>query len=176
MSKRRTSFVTNSSSSSFICEVCGNVESGMDLSASDCGFASCENGHEFCEHHMLSPEVTVDMLKKELQEAIDTNLRWSKEETGRYAERYKDRAKEYQETLTNVNQMEPEEIREEYLKFFDDGVPEAFCPICSLDTVRDADILMYIAKKTGVKTTEVEREIQQQFGTLDELKKYLKED
>lgn len=29
--KYRKSFVTNSSSSSFICEVCGEVESGYDM-------------------------------------------------------------------------------------------------------------------------------------------------
>ena len=49
MAKFRSSFVTNSSSSSFICEVCGNVEAGMDLCLSEAEFARCVNGHEFCE-------------------------------------------------------------------------------------------------------------------------------
>jgi hypothetical protein len=51
--KIRKGFVSNSSSSSFICEVCGNVESGYDASAEDCGFYVCEKGHEFCQHHAL---------------------------------------------------------------------------------------------------------------------------
>lgn len=173
--KRRTSFITNSSSSSFVCEVCGHTEGGFDVCASDVGFTQCEQGHEFCEHHKLDTEITIEQLKVRLQELIDDELKYAKENTGRWAERCAERAKEYQETLSQVEQMEPEEIREEYLKLFDELPPE-FCPICSLSTIRDADILMYIAKKTGVKTSEVEHEIQQQFGTLDELKKYLKED
>jgi len=176
MSRYRLSFVTNSSSSSFVCEVCGASEGGYEVSRSDVGFAQCENGHEFCERHTLSPEVTTDMLKKELQEALDTHLRWAAESTNkRSASRYRETAAEYQEKLSEVNQMEPDDIRSEYLALFDE-LPAVFCPICALGVVRDSDILMYIQRKTGVKTTEVEREIQQQFGTLDELKKYLEED
>ena len=46
--KYRKDFVTNSSSSSFVCEICGNVDSGYDCSASELGFAECVNGHCFC--------------------------------------------------------------------------------------------------------------------------------
>lgn len=54
--KFRKGFVTNSSSSSFICQICGNVESGFDISFDDAGFVECENGHEFCEYHILYPD------------------------------------------------------------------------------------------------------------------------
>lgn len=46
--KIRTGFVPNSSSSSFVCEVCGRAESGMDASAQDFDMVNCENGHTFC--------------------------------------------------------------------------------------------------------------------------------
>ena len=49
--KIRNGFVSNSSSSSFVCNVCGNVESGMDASASDLGMPECVNGHIFCDGH-----------------------------------------------------------------------------------------------------------------------------
>lgn len=51
--KYRKDFVTNSSSSSFICEICGHDESGMDMRLEDAGMCSCENGHTFCESHLL---------------------------------------------------------------------------------------------------------------------------
>ena len=52
--KFRRGFVTNSSSSSFICQICGSVESGWDMSAWEAGFVECENGHEFCQEHMVN--------------------------------------------------------------------------------------------------------------------------
>lgn len=47
--KIRSGFVSNSSSSSFVCELCGHTESGWDASLEDCGFVQCVNGHTLCE-------------------------------------------------------------------------------------------------------------------------------
>ena len=41
--KIRNGFVSNSSTSSFICNICGEVEAGMDLSLSDVEMECCEN-------------------------------------------------------------------------------------------------------------------------------------
>ena len=54
--KIRKGFVSNSSSSSFICLVCGTVESGMDASPSDFGMSECVHGHTFCNGHATSQE------------------------------------------------------------------------------------------------------------------------
>jgi hypothetical protein len=51
--KYRSSFVTNSSSSSFVCDVCGATESGWDMGLSDAGMYECENGHTFCDSHLV---------------------------------------------------------------------------------------------------------------------------
>ena len=51
--KLRTGFVSNSSSSSFVCDITGATESGYDASARDCGFAQCSNGHTFVEGLLL---------------------------------------------------------------------------------------------------------------------------
>jgi hypothetical protein len=47
--KSRNGFVSNSSSSSFICSVCGSVESGYEASYSEFGWTSCSNNHELCD-------------------------------------------------------------------------------------------------------------------------------
>lgn len=47
--KYRKSFVTNSSSSSYICESCGAEASGWDLSLSEAEMLECVNGHTVCE-------------------------------------------------------------------------------------------------------------------------------
>lgn len=51
--KVRKFFVSNSSSSSWVCDVCGREEIGMDLSLGDIGMVDCVNGHTFCEEEML---------------------------------------------------------------------------------------------------------------------------
>lgn len=43
--KLRNGFVSNSSSSSFICDLCGDVESGYDAGLSDMEMFECTNGH-----------------------------------------------------------------------------------------------------------------------------------
>ena len=45
--KIRNGFVSNSSSSSFICDVCGEIESGMDAGLEDFEMFTCTNGHTF---------------------------------------------------------------------------------------------------------------------------------
>ena len=45
--KIRKGFVSNSSSSSFICDITGSVESGYDASLSDVEMCRCINDHTF---------------------------------------------------------------------------------------------------------------------------------
>ena len=49
--KIRLGFVSNSSSSSFVCDVCGREDSGYDLGLEEAGMKECENGHTFCDDH-----------------------------------------------------------------------------------------------------------------------------
>jgi len=58
--KKRSYFVSNSSSSSFICEVCGCTESGMDWGVSDADMFHCENGHTVCNSHKLKVEEKIE--------------------------------------------------------------------------------------------------------------------
>ena len=52
--KIRTGFVSNSSSSSFVCDFCGEEQSGMDLCLREAGMVECVNGHIFCEAHAIN--------------------------------------------------------------------------------------------------------------------------
>jgi len=51
--KSRSGFVSNSSSSSFICEICGSEICGMDICLDDYGFCECVNEHIMCQDHLL---------------------------------------------------------------------------------------------------------------------------
>ena len=62
--KYRLYLVSNSSSSSWICLVSGNVESGMDISLEDAGMYRCENDHTFGEDYLVNynPQKDKDKL------------------------------------------------------------------------------------------------------------------
>ena len=51
--KIRNGFVSNSSSSSFICGFCGRTEIGYDLSIGEAEMLECVHGHCFCQHEMI---------------------------------------------------------------------------------------------------------------------------
>ena len=58
--KIRQGFVSNSSSSSFVCLVSGAIEGGYDLSLSDAGYCECVNGHTFCQEYLLDKPLAVE--------------------------------------------------------------------------------------------------------------------
>ena len=63
--KVRNGFVSNSSSSSFVCVICGEAEGGYDIELDDVYMYECENGHDFHEH------CTSKESQKELEEIDD---------------------------------------------------------------------------------------------------------
>lgn len=71
--KFRRGFVTNSSSSSFVCEVCGCAQAGYDMSLYEAEFVMCENGHEFCQEHMVNvPEKDDNKWSFDYEEFFDS--------------------------------------------------------------------------------------------------------
>lgn len=54
--KIRHGFVSNSSSSSFVCEVTGRVEAGYDMPMEDAEMVECTNGHIFSEDLFVPSE------------------------------------------------------------------------------------------------------------------------
>ena len=63
--KIRKGFISNSSSTSFICDVCGRAEGGMDMSLEDADMYECKNGHTFCREESIGKSV-VDEDGKEI--------------------------------------------------------------------------------------------------------------
>lgn len=56
--KTRNGFVSNSSSSSFTCHVCGNTESGFDAGLLEVGMYECLDGHTFCDDHKIDCDLS----------------------------------------------------------------------------------------------------------------------
>lgn len=74
--KVRKGFVSNSSSSSFVCDVCGESVSGMDMSYDEAEMVCCTNGHDFCEVHLIGDNA-LEVLQDEDREDFDEDWRYA---------------------------------------------------------------------------------------------------
>ena len=153
--KYRKGFVTNSSSSSYICEVCGSVEGGYDIGLSDVDMVECEYGHTFCNCHLITPnkKQKLNYLKKKSKKSFTIPLDTISEE-------------KLDELLEEVGISEDNDYDiYEY--------PSLFCPLCNLEHISDEMKLSYLLKAVNKKETDLAKEILSQFEDLDALNAYL---
>lgn len=142
--KFRKDFVTNSSSSSFICDICGNVESGWDMSLSEADMVQCVNGHTICRDEMLtaSREVMINLIKEDAQRSWSDFCDITDEE---------------------LNEKTNEELEEMMLNREDGyyAIPEECCPICQFIEYSNADLAKYLEKEYKVSREEVFEKVKQ---------------
>lgn len=135
--KFRSDFVTNSSSSSFVCEICGRVESGWDMALSEAGMVECINGHVFCEEEVLEWPNRNDMIKAILED-------------------------EYNDYLEEeLNSKDDESLHYYYSRSNEWGIPECTCPICQFIEYSEPDLSKYLLKKYNIPRDEVFAEVKQ---------------
>lgn len=162
--KIRSGFISNSSSSSFTCDVCGETKSGWDLSHSDAGMDKCENNHTFCQSHKLEVTLSID----EMREALIANYRdssfWG----------YESNRAEQQKHIAEYQTMSDADIEEHFEDLETDGCHISRCPICQMDEIADYDIVRYALIKFGVRsTTELASILKKEFGTYDKFIKWI---
>lgn len=145
--KYRKDFVTNSSSSSFVCEICGAVESGWDARPCDIGMIECENGHVICESEALPHPSVTDMIDYIIKNDLNTQ-RWDLG-TGKYRDFSKEEMLELDENFVFERLFTDEEGL----------VPECMCPICQFIEYSQSDMAKYLEMKYGVPRDEVFAEV-----------------
>lgn len=149
--KFRKDFVTNSSSSSFVCDICGRTASGWDMGLSECDMMECANGHVFCCDEALEFPSKEEMIKVILENE------WNKKSQYNWS------------AHTSVATVYTEEELNEFYDsdlFFDfysrEGhynVPESVCPICQFVEYSESDLSSYLLKEYGVPRDEVFAEV-----------------
>lgn len=148
--KFRKDFVTNSSSSSYVCEICGRSESGWDLGLSECEMMECVNGHIFCCDEALEKPTKKEMIQMILENE------WNKE-------RWDDDISNYRDfTEDELIAMDEDELFHDFCSesgYYD--VPECLCPICNFIEYSEYDLSAYLLKEYGVSRDEVFAEIKQ---------------
>lgn len=157
--KIRSGFVSNSSSSSFICGVCKTVETGYD-GEYNIETTMCDYGHEWCAKHDLKSSI----LSTEQKVKIISSDEY-------FVKNLKDEDVEF---LKSDNKEEIDGIFEQYEEDNVDEISEYLCPVCTLSSISDTFVLKYLLKRSGKKLSNIKKEIRNKFNTLNDLKKGLK--
>lgn len=149
--KYRKGFVTNSSSSSFICDVCGEVFDGYDVSLSDFDLVECENGHTICESELIKNVNYKDFILKRIIEDDYVKTKF---------ENY------LNNLIVDETIEENQELDEDYYKDFVDrymdfrySVPEEYCPVCQYKIINLENVKSYLIKKYKLNINELKKEI-----------------
>jgi hypothetical protein len=140
--KVRSGFVSNSSTSSFVCKVCGCIEAGRDATLEEFEMFSCENYHtihEECADICIENIVPEEYLKE-------------------YVRKYRS------------DDCDDEESREEARGEFRDNVPATYCPVCSFKKLSIRDELEFLRKETGMSKKDVIKKIKSKFKDYKEFK------
>lgn len=149
--KKRYGFVSNSSSSSYTCDVCGNNESGWDLCISEIDMSECVNGHTFCNDHAkgISLADKKDYLVKGMQddpEYFDYEM----------------------SIVAKIEQNDEDTINDLYDTAIADcdayEVSER-CPVCTFAEPCSDDIYKYLIKKYNLTERQILDEIKGMFGS-----------
>jgi len=150
--KIRNGFVSNSSSSSFVCNVCGSECSGWDMNLNEAEMMVCENGHIFCDTHAIlnNKELSILLLEKNSK---DNDL----------LEEVKN---------SNMCNYDYDDILDKYDSRYE--CPKENCPICSMVNILDKDMLNYLLKKYNISAVEVKDNIKKEFNSFEEFKNYIK--
>lgn len=146
--KFRKDFVTNSSSSSYVCEICGRTESGWDFGLSDCEMMECVNGHVFCCDEALEIPSKKEMIKMILENE------WNKDVWTSRSDGYKDY------TEDELLAMSEDDLFHDFCSesgYYD--VPECVCPICQFIEYSEYDLSAYLLKEYGISRDEVFAEV-----------------
>jgi len=128
--KIRNGFVSNSSTSSFVCDICGEVYEGWDAYPTDPDYdcSICPNEHIMCNSHLEGLEIEPDMVKG-CDHDFDRDKCKFCPECGKEA------------------WVEDEEQ--------DGNLSSKCCPICQFKDYSESEMATYLEKTRGVSRDEV---------------------
>ena len=157
--KIRTGFVSNSSSSSFVCDLCGYTTSGWDGYYEDDDVYTCEYGHAICgECLAIKPR----QLAKELNEMVKDNQILAEKviNEGWYVGSEERKQQYIKDLKEELDEASPEE-REDYIFELttQDGLHPLYCPVCRFEAITDTDMKSYLKKETKIDEDTVFQEI-----------------
>ena len=159
--KIRLGFVSNSSSSSYVCNICREKICGYDVSVSDGDMFNCENNHVICESHLKSKSIREDICSKSKEEFLKILDPEEHDEAIELIEEYglKDGIREYYDRGDGFNYE----------------VPAVHCPICQMTAFDGDELARYLFKIYHISRKKLIKDIQHKFKNYDEYKQFIKE-
>ncbi len=149
--RKRFYFISNSSSSSFICEICGRDESGWDLCLSDAEMVECENGHVFCRDEIIDSDNDFADLDEEYE----------------ISEKYC--------PICNFEEPSYKNLRSYFLKTTDITNETVFEEIKKVNkrrkVLRDHEYVEYVLRSKNITTDQVLQNLKETYGTYKEFLK-----
>lgn len=182
--KYRVGFVSNSSSSSFLCDVCGNMQSGWDMCLDEAGMSECVNGHTIDDDHRLE-DVDMEAIKADLRETFKDPHHYEvtddmdEERKARHEQWNQEAIAENRETLAAIDAYQGDDIDEFLCEIWNGderhNLPAACCPLCSLAVVSDSTLMRFLLHQQGTSRDDAVSAIQSRFSSLTALDKHLEE-
>jgi len=128
--KIRNGFVSNSSTSSFVCDICGESYEGWDAYPTDpsYGCSVCPNEHIMCNEHLKDIEIEPDMIKGCDHEFDREKVKFCSE--------------------CGTEAWVEDEGQEGNLS-------SRYCPICQFEDYNEYEMATYLEKTRGVSRGEV---------------------
>ena len=172
--KYRKSFVTNSSSSSYVCDFCGEVESGWDMCLSDAHMVQCVNGHTMCEHHCVDDFDLLEKCKTYIKNEIIKQQNYIKEQPSR--------SSCYMSIDDMLTEEEINELGYEALLEYSDNFdlsfrysfPEELCVFCNLEDVPNDTVVRLLLKDNNITKSQLAALIKKRFDNNKNLQEYLR--
>lgn len=165
--KIREGFVSNSSTSSFICDICKGLHYVMDGDIfSDCRLTECSHHHIFCVDH-----IDIEFFKNKAKLMI------AKEEAYKIFEDKIDSIENWEQmhemwsSLTEKKEIYTGVVAD-FLFNLKDQLPSHICPICSNMEIAGCDILDYLEANPDFKK-EIIQKIKKEYASYDDLRKGL---
>ena len=161
--KIRVGFVSNSSSSSFVCDICGEEYSGMDVSLSDAEMVSC-GPHTFCKSHLSRPlPIGADFKTKAEAEVFIRKL------TPYNLDRY-------MKELSEIDDDELQDFMDNFINDtdFDSELPEEDCPLCQFDDMIGDDMAAFLLHTSHQTKEDILKLVKKDFKSYKDFQEFIK--
>lgn len=171
--KTRIGFVSNSSSSSFVCCLCGCENGGFDVGLDDFDMVRDEYGKIMCLDH-LDNNLYRELLTNHKDEIIEGVCRFfSYERNLKFLNKY---------GLGDIEINSGLEDDDVILKLIEccvnnlgyEDLPNELSPIHYFVEIDNKDINKYIIKRDGITEESLKEEIKSKFKNYQEFKNYIK--
>ena len=164
--KIRKGFVSNSSTTSFTCDACGEVLAFHDsCSDEDMGITRFSCGHSTCSCTEVS--LSGEKNKKLWRESAEKELRKDLEEGKSYGPS--------QEDVDRILEIEDFDEFVEACRDWEIYNPSSLCPVCSFKKFNDDLVYRYILVKHKLNLKDVRKEMKKNFKSFDEFQAWIEE-